>query len=359
MEINTKNLKTGHPTINGIPVFPGMTVHDLSNILKDKMYHHDNYEKYMNHFVCTLQENDIPVDMFISVEEEKIERISLKYICQLNYDNCRSFISSWIKERDLNWYGENIYSTRFGGVEISMYNSFGEIKLNMEVELNYNKLRQRIFPKFIEDKTRSISFSKNGITYKVQRLLQTEEDDFHVINTLSETPVTLEYDKKWSKNNRLEKIYFAIARERENKKEEVIGVVDFTYMAVLNAYKEDDLFFTLDNLSESTSIIASFLENDEITLDEFSPYILEYKGITDELPYNKNLKDFLENDENMSEIMKAAIALTSKYVNIPRKNITVVSVCRNMLNFLPYSAFCCNVYVNFGKYNDIKQLIKK
>ena len=357
MEINTKNLKTGHPTINGTPIFPGMTLHDLSNILKDKMYHHENYSEHINYLICTLQENDIPVEMFIFVENEKIKNISLKYICQLNYDNCRSFISSWVKERDLNWYGENIYYTRFGGIEISPYKSFGEIKLDMKVYLNYNKLRQRIFPKLIEDKTRSISFSKNGITYKVQRLLQNEEYDFHVINTLSETPVTLDYDKKWSKNNRLEKIYFAIARERENKKEEVIGVVNFTYMAILNAYKEDELFFTLDNLSESTSIIASFIENNEIDLvdcDEFSPYILEYRGIKDELPHNKNLKDFLENDENMSEIMKAAIALTSKYVNIPRKNITVVSVCTKMENFLPYSAFCRDVNINFGKYNDIK-----
>ena len=333
MIINTKNVKNGHITINDSPIFVGIPVRDFFKIIQKEQEADKEFSSCVGYQICTVFEDNIPVKVCIYVKDDSLEYFKLEYKCGRSESGCDAFIDEWVKERDLECYAGNMYHTCFGGVHLGIIYPFDQYGANVTVKVSNKEFPKRLFPALKPNDERSLSFQRDGINYRLQRLLHTEDYKFHVLNVIADKPVRLDFEREGrpSKNDRLEDLSFALIKEGPDGKDTVLGVFEFTYMAIRKNFEAGDLFYVLDGISACAASIGHLIcQNPNLLyFEQISPYLLHYDGCIGELPSNKELDDFLQNKDNIWKVLVLASKLAAKHVKVCAEEITTIEVYRD------------------------------
>ena len=355
MNINTMEIKKGIITVDGKPFRIDMTISELEVLFNYKI---ENREGYVGHILSnSLTENGEHVYPRVWFENDNIDIFELEFGEFHSKDDALEYLNNWLNERDITeWIGSDevhkYYKTEFGAVIPAIvqkcYDSFA---YTVVMKLKYGQLPNRKFTQIRKNKNNTVNIAIDNVQYNVQRIPYKEVDTLPYLNNwLGDGPMRIEYlDDNYNKNNRMEIIYFNISK-MENGIATVIGIVEFLYLAVLDTYKNSELFVSLDSLTEEWGIIAYTIEEYGCGLGNkkiITPYILAFENIHDEIPHNNDLETFINNKNCMKELFKSALYLTSKYVIIPEEDITLINVSDERDDMFSYYKKYNNTFINY------------
>ncbi|PFD16708.1 hypothetical protein [Bacillus cereus] len=352
MNINTKEILKGIITINGNQVKTGMSISELERVLNTKIEHRNEHVGYVLN--PALIEDEKPINLVTWFKGDTVEILKLNIGGFHDDDVACKYLDDWLEERRITeWIGGSYYQTEFGSLIPSLiHNGYNDYCYEIQISLEYGKIPSRKFPQIKENKNNSVRFVVDDSEFKIQRIPCREADMLPLDNWLENVPMSLdERSERYSKDDRKETIYFNITKI-ENRKETIIGIAEFTYFAVWRAYNNSELFITLDDLTEKWGILGFAIEKYGCGLkdkNEITPYILVFETIHDEIPHNKGLKVFMENEKNMKLLFESVMSLTSKYVKISEEDMTLISLSNNKDKMFSYYKTFDDIFINYQR----------
>ncbi|GAB6458334.1 hypothetical protein bcgnr5390_10190 [Bacillus luti] len=352
MNVNTKQIIEGVITIEDTPVNIGMSRSELERILKENITVDSDFIN-MGYVLGSgkLVEDEEPVSITVSFENDSVCRLELNIGKYHNDDDAYKYLMEWLKERKITeWIGDSYYKTDFGSLNAYPLRDFTGY-FAISISLKYSEILTRNFSPLKDNENNTVKFVVDGSEYKVQRIPLRELDNQPFLNNfIGDGPMSIrELGGTHSKDDRMEIIYFMISKI-ENGIETIIGLADFTYFAVWEAYQNSELNICLDFHAESWGIVGFVAEEYGCGLHDqkgISPYILLFEKIHDEVPHNKGLKVFEENKNNMKLLFDSAMQLTSEYVKIPEEDMTLISLSKNKDNLFSYNKKVKDIYINY------------
>lgn len=352
MNINTKDILKGIITIDGNQVKRGMSISELERVLHTKI---ESRDEYVGHVLSpALMEDEKLINLVTWFKGDTVEIINLNIGRFQSDEVACEYLDDWLEERGVTkWVGDAYYQTEFGSLIPSlMHNRYSDFSYGIEISLEYGQIPSRKFPPIKENKNNSVKFVVSNSEFKIQRIPCREADMLPLHNWLGDTPMSLdERSESYSKNDRKEIIYFSISKI-ENGKETIIGIAEFTYLAVWRAYNNSELFIILDGLTEEWGILGRAIEKYGCGVKdkkEITPYILVFETIHDEVPHNKELSMFIENEKNMKLLFESVMSLTSKYVKISEENMTLISLSKNKDSMFSYYKTIDDNFINYQR----------
>jgi hypothetical protein len=357
MDINTKRIKEGIITVGGKPFRIDMTIEELENLFNYKI---KNMEQYVGLPISEkLMEDGETILPMAWFSDGRIDIFKLQIDGFQNKKAASEYLNNWLNDRNINKrLGEadhyTYYETDFGAVIPTLcercFSPFGN---TIEIELKYGELPNIKFTHIKKNKNNVVAIAVDDVQYKIQRVPFDEEDTLPYLgNWLGEGPMSIDESKdEYGKDDRKEIIYFSISRV-ENGIESVIGIAEFTYLAVWDVFTNNELFDYLDCLTEEWGMIGSAIEKYGCSLRTkkgITPYILAFEEIHDEFPYNEELMRFEADDSCIDGLFKAAMTLTSKYVKIPEEDMTLISVSIERDNMFSYYKRIDDVFINYQR----------
>jgi len=296
MLINTKDVNKGIIEINGEQIKEGMLITELENILNTKL---ENIKENCGYSVLTeLNEDEKTTEIYVWFSNGKIKTVEIQFSKFKTENEAAKYLDSWLINKGVTeFYGSDksntYYKTETGVLIPHIIINYSDNNYAIRIILRDGERPERKFKSIKKNKNNSKTFIINSTEYKIQRVPYKELKDLpHLGNFLGDGAFSLaEMDKKYTKDNRIEIMYFYISKI-ENNIETIIGVADFTYLAVWDTYKTRNLFDCLDFLAEEWGIVAYAINKFECELNnkkEISPYILVCEEIHNEIPYNEAL----------------------------------------------------------------------
>ncbi|PDY14138.1 hypothetical protein COO16_04020 [Bacillus pseudomycoides] len=358
MNINTKEIIKGIITIDGNQVKTGMSISELERVLHTKIEDRDEHVGYV--LSPALMEDEKPINLVTWFKGDTVEILKLKIGGFHDDDVACEYFDDWLEERGITeWVGDSYYQTEFGSLIPSLvHNRYGDYSYEIEISLEYGKIPSRKFSPIEENKNNSVKFVVDDSEFKIQRIPCREADMLLLHNWLGNAPMSLdERSERYSKDDRKEIIYFNIIKI-ENSKETIIGIAEFTYFAVWRTYNYSELFITLDSLTEEWGILGFAIEKYGCGLKDkkgITPYILVFETIHDEVPHNKELKMFMENENNMKLLFESVMRLTSKYVKISEENMTLISLSKNKDRLFSYYKTVDDIFINYQRSENVQR----
>lgn len=356
LTIDTKEIRKGIVTINGMQITEGLPISELESMLNIKIEERDKYLGYVLSPVLIEDGNTVKLTTWF--EGENVRKLNLDFVGFNNDDDAYKYLKIWLKDRGMpepvgSDQFHSYYQTEFGAIMPALVS--GPNGYEIQIEFRYGEIPSRKFDPIKEKKNNFLKVMTGDNQYKIQRISRTEEEKLpHLGNWLGRGPFSLnEMNDKHSKDDRKEIIYFNISKI-EDGAESVIGVAEFTYLAISNVYENSELFETLDGLTQEWGIIGYAIEKYGCGLENkkgITPYVLVFENIHDEIPSNKELKKFTESDNCMKSLFNSAIHLISKYVKVKEEDITLISVSTNKDNLFSYHKKCEDVFVNYRNKN--------
>lgn len=358
MNVNTKQIIEGVITVEDNPINIGMSRSELERILKETIAVDSDFIN-MGYILGSgkLVEDEEPISITVSFENDTVCRLELNIGKYHNDDNAYEHLMKWLKERKITeWIGDSYYKTDFGSLYAYSLRDFTGY-FAISISLKYSKIPTRKFSPLKENKNNTVNFVVDDSEYKVQRIPLRELDNQPFLNNfIGDGPMSIrELGDTHSKDDRMEIIYFMLSTI-ENGTETIIGLADFTYFAVLGAYQNSELHICLDFHAESWGIVGLVAEKYGCGLQDqkgISPYILLFEKIHDEVPHNKGLKVFEENKNYMKLLYDSAMQLTSEYVKIPEENMTLISLSKNKDTLFYYNKKVKDIYLNYQRTEQI------
>lgn len=351
MNVSTKQIIKGVITIEGNQVNTGISRSDLECILNTKIKVDSDHVGYVLGSELIF-EDEQKVSFTVWFKNDTVRKIELN-IGEFRYDDdAYNYLKEWLKERKLEWTGDSFYRTEFGFISPSLRRDiYGYFAINISLE--YREIPSRKFLPIKENKRNTIKFVVDDSEYKVQRISLRELDVLPFLNNfIGDGPMSIrELNDTYSKDDRMETIYFMVSKIK-NDVETIIGVADFTYFAVWEAYQNSELFFCLDELTEGWGIVGHVVQKYGCGLQNkngITPYILVFETIHDEVPHNKELKMFNKDNENMKLLYNSALQLASNYVKIPHENMTLISLSRNKDSLFSNYKKVEDVFINYQR----------
>jgi hypothetical protein len=275
-------------------------------------------------------------------------------------DNAAEYLNQWMKKNGITEiYGKDIFSTYFktetGIVESHVDFTFtGDvITFDIEIELTNKNIPVRKFKSIRKNKNNTCNFTVNDAEFKVQITSQRAVPELAKLGgILKSEAYQINGDTPYSKNNKIETMYFYVAKI-EGDIENVIGILELTYMAVLDSYRAKELSADLGEICTTWGDLGYAIQKYGCGIGSkkgITPYVLFFETIHGEIPYNKYLDEFMENNEYVKELLKTAAKLTAKYIDIPEEYITVMSLSMGKDPAFQYSKEFGNrngnIYVN-------------
>jgi hypothetical protein len=357
MNINTKEIYKGIVTVDGKPIRAGMLISELEDILNITI---DKREEHCGYILTpTLIEDGSFIKLSTRFKGDSVKDIEYSFDGFRDNDTAHKFLEKWLKDRDITeWIGSDIsgtyYKTEFGTLTPALvHHCYGTFDYAIAIRLKYGEVPSRKFMPIKENKSNICNLIIDEVEYKIQRITPREADSMPFLgNFLSDRPVSIsQWKESYSTNDRMEIIYFNISKISDGV-ETVLGIAEFSYLAVLDMYNSSGLFLTLDGLTEEWGIIAHTIEKYGCGLESkkgLTPYILVFEDIHNEIPHNKEMSKFIENEDCMRGLYKSAIQLVSKYVKIPEVDITLVNVSSEKDNTFSYYKKCEDVFINYQR----------
>lgn len=225
-----------------------------------------------------------------------------------------------------------------------MNNVSGAASIVLKENVVFNSIRWR--------RNNRISFKIDNVKYSIQRITPSQVKLLPVkFNNYKLGLYSQNYKGNYIKNDRIEKVYFYISR-LENYKEEVIGIAEFSYLSILKAYNNKQLFSLLDDERAEWGIIGAFLEERGCGKQyEISPYILLFDKIYGNIRDNKKSIHFLNNIDCKKKLYAAATILVSDYMKINKNDITLMNISNKydeaINNFTDFMGFKVNYIRDF------------
>ncbi|GAB6558112.1 hypothetical protein bcgnr5378_06690 [Bacillus cereus] len=356
MNVNTKQIFEGVLTVEGNPVNIGMSCSELERILNENITVDSDFVGYVLGSEL-LVEDEKPVSFTVHFKNDTVSNLAINIGGFRDDDAAYEYLMEWLKERKIReWIGDSYYKTEFGSINASLLRDFTGY-FAIKISLEYKEVPSRKFPSLKENKNNTVKFVVDSSEYKVQRIPLKELDNQPFLyNFIGDGPMSIhERIDTHSKDDRIETIYFMISKI-ENGMDTVIGVSEFTYFAVWEAYQNSELFICLDGSAESWGFLGFVCEKYGVGLQDnkgITPYILLFETIHDEVPHNKELKVFEENKNNMKLLYNSALRLTSEYVKIPEKDMTLISLSENKDNLFSGYKKVKDIYLNYQRTEQI------
>lgn len=358
MEISTKKIGQGIITIDNIRISKGMLIDDLEQKLKFSLKEKGDFCGYT--LPLNLIENGLSIDIIVWLDKGVIRTIKLDLGEFNNREDASDFVGEWLSKRgvteivgsdDLHTY----YKTECGALMPSIVNSTYKPYNNYSISIETtDKVPGRKFSKISTSARDTKYFEVSGVDYKIQRI--DSENEFNMLpitNWLGIGPFSLtNMGDDYDKNDRIEIIYFLISKVVDGN-EIVLGVVEFQYLAVLKAYRNSELFYILDAMTERLGIVGSVVEDmgcNIIRNDKISPYILLLEDFHNEIPKNNHFDLAIGQEAFLSEMYNSALDIVAAYVGELRKNITLMDLNSAEDSLFDYSAMLEDIYVNYKRF---------
>lgn len=333
--IDTKQIYyDGSISINNQTLYKGMSVSELEQILQTEIT--DTME-HVGHIIDGLFEDRQPHELVLRYKDDLLESVGIQISGFGTYEEAMKYLNEWLKDRGFTdkAYGDGHYKTNFGYItpKICSY-AFNRILVShnytIDIEPIYSELPTRKFKPIQHNALHSVELFLEDEKYKLQRLTIPEMEQQPICNVIEYGPMSLDdCGENWNFNDRLESIYFALSKI-ENDTETILGILDTTYISLFESYLKDELYFDLDSLDDDWGLLAIAIDQygfNQSDLTELSKYCLVYETIHKELPENKDLLTFMEDDTCRYWLFEAAASLTAKYVGIKNKeDITFVHI---------------------------------
>lgn len=346
MNIDTKHIKKGLITIDGKPIKVGMSVSEVEQILQTEI---GVDREYVGYVTGGMTEDGRPMSVTTRFKDDLLHKLEVNIGGFDTVESALEKLDEWLEDREITeWIGDSYYKTDFGTISPSVVRNSGIRPggCKISVSMNYDEIRERKFLPIKKNKKNTVIFEVDGSAYAIQRVPHQEVDNLPVGSWLGDGPQSLLENESWNVNDRKEEIYFTVSKI-EDDKTEVIGIAQFTYFAFGEAYRNGELFYVLDGLTEEWGIIGFMIEGLDSETEEFTPFMLVYEGIHDELPFNKELQAFQEDELKLEMLFNAALRLTTEYVKIPDDYLTLVEVSRKRNNLLPCYKTIEDIFINY------------
>jgi len=359
MIVNTKQIKNGLITVEDVPLKAGISRSELERILNIEIEIENEFVGYV--LGSNLTEDGQEVTFTVQFENDTVESFEVNIGNFLNENLADIFLNEWLEERRITeWVGGSYYETDFGSLTPSIVcHRYENFHYDIKISLSEGDIPSKKFLPIRNNKNNSVKFEAKGSEYKIQRIPYKKEEELpYLPNFLGSGPYSITEwcnNDSFTQNDRRETIYFNISKI-ENNTEAVIGVAEFTYFAIWNPYIKSELFFSLDNLAESWGIVGFAAEKYGCELQNetrISPYILLFENIHDEIPHNKELQLFKDDENNLKSLFNSVIQLTSKYIKIPEEDMTFMSISENRDTMFSYYIRVEDVFVNYQRTSKI------
>lgn len=353
MNVNTKKIIKGIITVDGNPIRTGMSLGELERILHIKIKADSEHVGYV--IGSGLVEDEKPITFTVWFKDDKVRKLDLNINGFYNDDEAYEYLNNWLENREITeWVGDSYYRTEFGSlIPRLVRHGYGGFEYEIDISFEYEKIPERKFTPIKANKSNTVKFVVDDFEYKIQRIPFKKAGELPFLhNILGDGPQSLtDWSDTYSKDDRQEVIYFIVSKI-DNNTETVLGVAEFTYFAIWDAYENSELFIALDSLAEHWGIVAFAAQEYGCGLQNkngITPYLLVFETIHDEVPHNKELELFRGNKNNMKLLFDSAIRLASKYVKIPEEDMTLISVSSTKDNMFSYYKKVEDTFINYQR----------